>query len=211
VYFRDRTEAGRFLARNLQEYADRSDVIVLALPRGGVPVGYEVARELNVPFDVFLVRKLGVPQHEELAMGAIATGGVRILNEDVIHELAIPEYIIDAVTAKEKNELERREDLYRGEKTPPAIENRVVIVVDDGLATGSSMKAAVAAIREQRPARVIVAVPTAPVHTCDELKTLADEVVCPLTPQPFYAVGGSYVDFRQTTDDEVRELIRRAA
>lgn len=211
MYFQDRTEAGRFLARNLQNYRDRSDVLVLALPRGGVPVAYEVARELNVPLDVFIVRKLGVPGHEELAMGAIAPGGVRILNEDVIRELAIPDYMLDAVTNRERNELERREELFRGEKPPPGIADRVVIIVDDGLATGSSMKAAVAAIRQQHPARVIVAVPTAPAQTCAELEAMADEVVCPLTPQPFYAVGGSYVDFSQTTDEEVRDLIRRAA
>ena len=212
MYFQNRTQAGHLLALNLQAYKDRpDDVLVLGLPRGGVPVAYEVARQLNAPLDVFIVRKLGVPGHEELGMGAIATGGVRILHDGIVREFRIPPHVIDRVTANEQNELERRERLYRGERGAPPIEGRIVIIVDDGLATGSTMKAAVAAIRQQRPARVIVAVPTAPAETCKELQQTADEVVCAVTPEPFYAVGGSYADFRQTTDEEVRDLLQRAA
>jgi putative phosphoribosyl transferase len=211
VYFRNRTEAGQILARSLQKYKDRPDVLTLGLPRGGAPVAYEVARELNAPLDVFIVRKLGVPSHEELGMGAIATGGVRILHEGIVRELGIPQEIIDLVTQREQQELERRERLYRGNRPAPAIEGRTVIIVDDGLATGSTMKAAVQAVRQQNPARVIVAVPTAPAETCEQLKQIADDVVCPLTPEPFFAVGGSYGDFSQTTDEEVRDLIERAA
>jgi putative phosphoribosyl transferase len=211
VYFRNRTEAGQILARSLQKYKNRPDVLVLGLPRGGVPVAYEVARELNAPLDVFIVRKLGVPAHEELGMGAIATRGVRILHEGIVRELGIPQEVIDVVTQREQQELERRERLYRGNRPAPAIEGRTVIIVDDGLATGSSMKAAVQALRQQNPARLIVAVPTAPVETCEQLKQIADEVVCALTPEPFIAVGGSYGDFSQTTDEEVRDLIERAA
>ena len=211
MFFRDRAEAGHKLAQDLRSYKDKPDVLILGLPRGGVPVAYEVARDLNAPLDVFIVRKLGVPGHEELAMGAIATGGIRILNESVIQQLGIPLAVVDAVTAREQQELQRRERLYRGDRPPPAIKDRTVIVVDDGLATGSTMKAAVAALREQQPARLIVAVPTAPVETCVELRDRADEIICPMTPQPFYAVGGSYVDFSQTTDDEVRDFISRAA
>jgi putative phosphoribosyl transferase len=183
----------------------------LGLPRGGVPVAYEAARELNVPLDVFIVRKLGVPGHEELAMGAIATGGVRVLHQAVIRELGIPQEIIDRVTESEAKELERRQHLYRSDKPLPAVQGRVVIIIDDGLATGSTMKAAVAALRQQQPKRLVVAVPTAPAETCQELRQMADEVVCLVTPEPFYAVGGSYVDFGQTTDEEVRDLIKRAA
>jgi predicted phosphoribosyltransferase len=211
VYFRDRIDAGRLLARNLASYRNRSDVLVLGLPRGGVPVAFEVARELNAPLDVFIVRKLGVPGHEELGMGAIATGGTRILHKQIIQDLGISPDTIDAVTVNEKKELERRENLYRDDRPPLAIEGRVVIVVDDGLATGSTMKAALAALRQLRPARLIVAVPTAPADTCAELQKMADEMVCLLTPEPFFAVGGSYASFSQTTDEEVRELIRRAA
>jgi len=210
VYFYDRADAGRTLARSLQRYKNLADVIVLALPRGGVPVAIEVARELNAPLDVFIVRKLGVPGHEELGMGAIASGGIRVVNESIIRELGISEEIRDLVTARERTELERRERLYRDDRPPPQIEGKTVIIVDDGLATGFSMKAAVTALREQHPARLIVAVPTAPVSTCSELKSLADEVVCGLTPEPFYAVGGSYVDFRQVTDEEVRRLLNSA-
>ncbi len=209
MYFRDRVEAGHVLARNLESYKDKPNVLVLGLPRGGVPVAHEVARQLNAPLDVFIVRKLGVPGHEELGMGAIATGGIRILNDSVIEQLGIPPKTVELVTAKEQEELARRERLYRGERPLPAIQGRTIIVVDDGLATGSTMKAAVAALRERQPARLIVAVPTAPIETCGELKMIADEVVCPLTPEPFYSVGGSYIDFSQTTDEEVRELIGR--
>jgi putative phosphoribosyl transferase len=211
VYFRDRFEAGQVLARNLESYKNGRNVLVLGLPRGGVPVAYEVARQLNVPLDVFIVRKLGVPGQEELGMGAIATGGIRIVHEGIIRELGISAQTVDLVTANEQRELERRERLYRGDRPAPSMKDRIVIVVDDGLATGSTMKAAVAALRQQHPTQIIVAVPTAPVETCAELKTTADEVVCPLTPEPFYAVGGSYADFRQTTDEEVRQLISGAA
>jgi predicted phosphoribosyltransferase len=210
VYFRDRIEAGHMLAQRLQAYRNGPDVLVLGLPRGGVPVAYEAARELNVPLDVFIVRKLGVPGHEELAMGAIATGGVRVLHQAIIRELGIPQETIDRVTESEAKELERRQHLYRSDKPLPAVQGRVVIIIDDGLATGSTMKAAVAALRQQHPKRLVVAVPTAPAETCQELRQMADEVVCLVSPEPFYAVGGSYVDFRQTTDEEVRDLIKRA-
>ena len=210
MYFHDRADAGRTLARSLHRYRNRPDVIVLALPRGGVPVAFEVARELNAPLDVFLVRKLGVPGHEELGMGAIASGGLRVVNESIVREIGVSQEVVDHVTASEQKELERREYLYRGSRPAPRIEGQTVIVVDDGLATGFSMKAAVTALRQQHPARLIVAVPTAPVETCAELKRMADEIVCPLTPEPFYAVGGSYADFRQTTDEEVRALIGSA-
>jgi putative phosphoribosyl transferase len=211
VYFRNRKEAGQILGRSLQKYKDRPDVLVLGLPRGGVPVAYEVARELNAPLDVFIVRKLGVPGHEELGMGAIATGGVRILHEGIVRELGISQKVIDVVSQEEQQELERRERLYRGNRPPPVIEGRTVIIVDDGLATGSTMKAALQALRQQNPAQLIVAVPTAPVETCEQLRGNADEVVCAITPEPFFAVGGSYADFSQTTDEEVRDLLERAA
>jgi predicted phosphoribosyltransferase len=186
-------------------------VVVLALPRGGVPVAFEVARALHAPLDVFLVRKLGVPGHEELAMGALATGGVRVLNDDVVHALDIPEEAIAAVAAEEGQELARRERLYRGNRSAPAVRGRTVILVDDGLATGSSMRAAVAALRRQGPARLVVAVPVGAPETCAEFQDVADEVVCARTPEPFYAVGLWYDDFTQTTDEEVRDLLERAA
>lgn len=207
--FRNRREAGRQLAVRLAAYANRPDVLVLALPRGGVPVAYEVARALNAPMDVFLVRKLGVPGYEELAMGAIATGGVRVLNEDVVRGLDIPDYVIDAVAAREQEELERRERAYRDGRPPPDIRGRIVTLVDDGLATGATMQAAVKALRQQQPARIIVAVPTAAAETCERLKAEADEVICAMTPQPFYGVGRWYDDFSQTTDEEVRDLLAR--
>ena len=211
MYFLNRREAGRILAEHLRRYSNKRDVSVLALPRGGVPVGYEVARRLNVPLDVFTVRKLGVPGHQELAMGAIATGGLRILHEGIIRELGISEQTIETVSEQEQRELERRDRIYRGDRPSPPIEGRTVIVVDDGLATGSTMKAAVQALRQRSPARLIVAVPTAPVGTCEELKDIADEVICEVTPDPFFAVGGSYADFSQTSDDEVRALIDDAS
>jgi len=211
VYFRDRTEAGQVLARGLQQYKNQPDVLILGLPRGGVPVAYEVARELNAPLDVFVVRKLGVPGHEELGMGAIATGGVRILHEGIVREVGISPETIEAVSAREQAELERRERLYRGDRPAPTIKGRTVVIIDDGLATGSTMKAAIQAVRQQDPRRLIVAVPTAPSETCEQLKESADEVVCALTPEPFVAVGSSYADFSQTTDEEVRELIASAA
>ncbi len=211
MQYRNRTEAGRLLAERLSAYAGRPDVLVLALPRGGVPVAYEVARSLHAPLDVFLVRKLGMPGHEELAMGAIASGGVRVVNQDVTEHWRIPERLIDAVAAREQRELERREQLYRGPRPPPDVTGRIVILVDDGLATGSTMRAAVAALRSQRPRRIVVAVPAAAPQTCDELRTEVDEIICALTPEPFYAVGLWYEDFTQISDERIRELLERAA
>ena len=211
MYFQNRAEAGQVLARRLQQYKNQPDTLVLGLPRGGVPVAYEVARELNAPLDVFIVRKLGVPGHEELEMGAIATGGVRILHEGIIREFGISQELIDSVSEREQAELDRRNRLYRGDRPAPAIKDRTVVIVDDGLATGSTMKAAIQAVRQQAPRRLIVAVPTAPAETCEQVKETADEVVCAITPDPFLAVGGSYADFSQTTDEEVRDLIASAA
>jgi predicted phosphoribosyltransferase len=208
--FLDRFAAGRVLASMLGSYAGRDDVLVLALPRGGLPVGYEIAAALGAPLDVFVVRKLGVPGQEELAMGAIATGRVRVLNDEVVQMLRIPAHVIDAVAAEEERELRRREVAYRGERPPPALEGRTVILVDDGLATGATMRAAVAAVRAQRPARLVIAVPTAAPSTCEEFREIVDEIVCAMTPEPFYAVGLWYEDFSQTTDEEVRELLERA-
>ena len=205
--FRDRVEAGELLAGLLADYRDRDDVVVLALPRGGVPVAREVARALGVPFDVYVVRKLGVPGHEELAMGAIATGGVRQINRDVVDALGIPGNVIDAVAEREQLELERREQTYRGNRGPLLLAGKIVILVDDGLATGSTMRAAVMAARQQQPARVIVAVPVGAPSTCADLATEADAVVCVRTPDPFVAVGLWYRDFTPTTDHEVRTLL----
>ena len=205
--FRDRVEGGELLAEKLGQYRDRDDVVVLALPRGGVPVAREVSRALGVPFDVYVVRKLGVPGHEELAMGAIATGGVRQVNHDVVDALGIPANVIDAVAEREQRELERRERDYRGDGSPLPLTNRTVILVDDGLATGSTMRAAVMAVRQQQPARVIVAVPVGAASSCADLATEADDVVCVRTPDPFVAVGLWYRDFTPTTDLEVRTLL----
>jgi erythromycin esterase-like protein/predicted phosphoribosyltransferase len=205
--FRDRREAGRLLADKLTDYANRLDVIVLALPRGGVPVAHEVARRLRVPLDVFVVRKLGIPGYEELAMGAIATGGTRILNEEFVKRAGIPDNLIEAVTARELKELARRDRLYRGSRLPPDVRGRTVILVDDGLATGATMLAAIRALRQQQPARIVVAVPTASPDTCEAMKAEADDVLCAVTPEPFYAVGLWYQDFSQTTDEEVRALL----
>ena len=207
--FRDRREAGRVLAEKLVAYANRPDVLVLALPRGGVPVAYEVAQALSAPFDVFVVRKLGVPGYEELAMGAVATGGVRVLNDQLVESLGIPEQMIDAAALREQQELARRERLYRGGRPPPDVRGRTVILVDDGLATGATMRAAIEALRRQNPARIVVAVPTASPETCEEMKSKADEVICAITPEPFHAVGRWYQDFSQTTDEEVRVLLAR--
>src|SRR3979490_468904 len=207
--FRDRREAGRLLAAKLAAYANRPDVIVLALPRGGVPVAYEVARALRAPLDVFVVRKLGVPGYEELAMGAVATGGVRVLNDQLVERLGIPEDMIDAVAARERQELARRERLYRGGRPPPDVRGRTVILVDDGLATGATMHAAIQALRQQNPACIVVAVPTASRETCEEMRARADDVICGITPEPFDAVGRWYRDFSQTTDEEVGVLLAR--
>jgi predicted phosphoribosyltransferase len=184
---------------------------VLALPRGGVPVGFEVAKALHAPLDVFVVRKLGLPGQEELAMGAIASGGVRVLNRDLLRALHIPEEVVDQITQEEQRELERREREYRDERSPIDVRGKSVILVDDGLATGSSMRVAVLALKQKGPAQVVVAVPVAPADTCAELQSVADKVVCAVTPQPFLGVGQWYEDFSQTSDEEVRELLRRAA
>jgi putative phosphoribosyl transferase len=209
--FKDRRDAGKQLAQELSAYAGRSDVIVLALPRGGVPVAYEVACALNAPLDIFIVRKLGLPGHEELAIGAIASGGVRVLNEDIVRALNIPGSVIDSIARRELQELERRERTYRGNRPPPEVRGRTVILVDDGLATGASMRAAVAALRAQNPARIVVAVPTAAPETCEAFESEVDEIVCAMTPEPFYGVGRWYEDFSQTTDEEVRALLEEAA
>jgi predicted phosphoribosyltransferase len=209
--FVDRHEAGAVLAGGLEQYAKRDDVVVLALPRGGVPVGDEVARALGAPLDVFVVRKLGLPGHAELAMGAIASGGVRVLNEDVVGSISVSQAAIEAVTRIEQSELERRERAYRDGRPLVPIEGRAVILVDDGLATGSTMRAAVLAVRRLHPARVVVAVPVGARQTCEDLRAVADEVVCAFTPEPFRAVGLWYADFSQTTDAEVRQLLAQAA
>ncbi len=210
MYFRNRRDAGRLLAQRLAAYANRSDVVVLALPRGGVPVAYEVARALRVPLDVFLVRKLGLPGHKELAMGAVASGGVRVLNRDVVEQLNIPPEVIDAIARRELQELERRERAYRGDRPFPEVRGKTVILVDDGLATGSTMRAAAEALRQQGPARLVVAVPAGSRETCDEFRAEVDEIVCGIMPDPFYAVGLWYDDFSQVTDDEVRDILAAA-
>jgi len=209
--FRDRADAGRQLATRLTPYAHRAGVVVLGLPRGGVPVAAEVADHLGAPLDVFVVRKLGVPGHEELAMGAIASGGARVLNDDVLAGLGIPASMVEAVTRQEQAELERRERLYRGDRGPVAVRGRIVILVDDGLATGASMRAAVTALRAREPAYLVVAVPVGAPATCAAFETITDEVVCAVTPSRFVAVGLWYEDFGQTTDEEVREFLDRAA
>lgn len=209
--FANRTEAGRLLAEKLVQYAGREDVIVLGLPRGGVPVAFEVARRLDVPLDVFIVRKLGVPGFEELAAGAIASGGVRVLNEDVIRSIPHADEAIEAVTARETAELERREQTYRDGRPAPELRDRIVILVDDGLATGASMRAAVKALRQSGAAKIVVAVPVGPPDTCRELQEEADETICLSTPEFFQAVGQYYEDFSQTSDEDVRELLSQAA
>jgi putative phosphoribosyl transferase len=216
IPFRDRRDAGKKLAQELLHYADRSDVIVLALPRGGVPVAYEVALALNVPLDIFLVRKLGLPGHEELAIGAIASGGIRVLNEDIIRALNVSEEMINIVAQRELQELQRREHRYRGDSPVPEVRDHTVILIDDGLATGASMRAAIAGLRAQNPERIVVAVPTAAPEICEALATEVDEIVCAITPEPFLGVGRWYEDFSQTTDEGVwlflqdvrRQLIR---
>ena len=208
--YRDRREAGQRLAACLAAEADLTDPIVLALPRGGVPVGFEVAAALGAPLDVFLVRKLGVPGHEELAMGAIASGNVRVLNPDVVDALGISESAIEAVTKQESAELARREREYRGDRPTPDMTSREVVLVDDGLATGSTMRAAAAALRLMDPARIVVGVPVASRETCHEFRAEVDQIVCAITPEPMYAVGLWYEDFSQTTDEEVRDLLKEA-
>jgi predicted phosphoribosyltransferase len=210
--FADRRDAGEKLADKLKEYENRPDVLVLALPRGGVPVAYEVASALGAPLDVFLVRKLGVPGYEELAMGAIATGGVSVLNEDVTTSIGLSDSAISEVRDREQKELERREQLYRGNRAPLDVQGHTVILIDDGLATGSTMRAAIAALRKMSPAKIVVAVPVAAPETCETIRNEVDDIICAVTPEPFLAVGTWYSDFSQTSDDEVRDLLdeRRA-
>lgn len=208
--FQDRTDAGRSLAKKLSHYADRKDILILGMPRGGVPVAFEVAKALRIPLDVFIVRKLGVPGHEELAMGAIASGGIRVLNDGVIRSTRISEAVIDAVTERERIELDRRELAYRGDRAAPAVKEKTVILVDDGIATGSTVLAAVAALKQQQPARIVVAAPAAPAESCDELEQAVDELVVIARPNPFYSVGQSYEIFGQISDEEVQELLRDA-
>ena len=205
--FLDRRDAGERLARRLNAYRARADVIVLALPRGGVPVAYEVARALSAPLDVFVVRKLGVPGQEELAMGAIASSGVLVLNDEVLRALHIPQFLIDEAETRERIELERREREFRGGRPPISVTDRTVILVDDGIATGATMRAAIAALRRLNAARIVVAVPVAAPYTCADLEPLVEEMVCLVTPSGFQAVGEYYDDFAQTTDAEVRLLI----
>lgn len=208
--FRDRRDAGKKLAQKLMTYAGRTDVIVLALPRGGVPVAYEVALALRAPLDIFIVRKLGLPGHEELAIGAIASGSARVLNKDIIQYLNISDEAIDAIAQRELQELERRERAYRGNRPPLNVENRTIILIDDGLATGASMRAAVAGLRAQNPAHIVVAVPTAAPETCEALEPEVDQMICATTPEPFYGVSRWYEDFSQTTDEEVKTLLAEA-
>ena len=209
--FINRTEAGRLLAQKLEKYANCNDVIVLGLPRGGVPVAYEVGKRLDAPLDVFIVRKLGVPGFEELAAGAIASGGVRVLNEDVVRAIPYATEAIEAVTARETAELQRREQIYREGRPPPELRDKIAILVDDGLATGATMRAAVKALRQHDAAKIVVAVPVGPPDTCQELSQQADETICLSTPPFFQAVGQYYEDFSQTSDDDVRELLTKAA
>jgi putative phosphoribosyl transferase len=206
--FIDRREAGRRLAQALDRYAGRADLAVLALPRGGVPVGYEIAAALQAPLDIFEVRKLGVPGHEELAMGAIGSGGAYYLNDEIIESLGIPRAELMATIDREYQELERREKLYRDDRPRLPVTGKSVILVDDGLATGSTMRVAIEALRRQAPTAIVVAVPVAPAQTCHELRGLADDVICLEAPNPFYAVGFWYVDFQQVSDDEVRSLLK---
>ena len=210
-FFKDRAEGGRFLAQKLVQYANDPNVVVLALPRGGVPVAYEVARRLKAPLEVFVVRKLGIPGHEECAMGAIASGGIRVLDDAVISYLRIPDEVVDEITAEELAELERRELLYRGKRAPLNVTGQTVIIVDDGLATGSTMRAAVKALRKKNPKKIVVAVPVGARDVCDSFKNDVDTIaVCAITPKPFTAVGLWYRNFSQTTDAEVQELLRKA-
>ncbi|HSE32567.1 MAG TPA: phosphoribosyltransferase [Pyrinomonadaceae bacterium] len=211
MQFANRLEAGQLLAKKLMAYSNRSDVVVLALPRGGVPVAYEVAEALNAPLDVFLVRKLGVPGHEELAMGAIASGNVRVLNDDIVDYLGIPDDLVDKVAEREQYELERREKLYRGSSPPVTVSGKTVIIVDDGLATGSTMRAAIKALKRMAPAKIIVAAPVAARETCESFKADVDSAcICVMSPKPFHGVGLWYDDFSQTSDEEVCYLLKHA-
>ncbi|MGB8982172.1 MAG: phosphoribosyltransferase [Anaerolineales bacterium] len=208
--FKDRSDAGKVLAQKLSAYAGRPDVVVLALPRGGVPVGYEVAVALHAPLDIFTVRKLGLPGQEELAIGAIASGGIRVLNENIIHMLNIPDEMINRVARQELQELERREHNYRGNRPALEIRDKTVILTDDGLATGASMRAAMAGVRAGHPVRIVIAVPTAAPQTCSALEFEVDEIVCAMTPEPFLGVSRWYKDFRHVTDEEVRTTLEKA-
>jgi predicted phosphoribosyltransferase len=208
--FKDRRDAGRKLAQKLMTYAGQSNAVVLALPRGGVPVAYEVALALRVPLDIFIIRKLGVPGREELALGAIASGGVRVLNGDLIRMLGVPDEVINFVVKRELEEMHRREKAYRNDRPPLEVRERAVILIDDGLATGASMRAAIEGLRAQQPARIVVAVPTAAPDVCEAFETEVDEIVCAVTPEPFYGVGRWYEDFSQVTDAEVRILLEQA-
>lgn len=208
--FLDRVDAGRRLAARLTAYAGRADVVVIGLPRGGVPVAYEISRALRAPLDVLIVRKLGVPGHEELAMGAIASGGARVMNDEVLDALGIGDAEVEHVAARERVELERREHAYRGTRAHPAVEGRTVILVDDGIATGATIRAAVHALREQQPARIVIAVPVAAPESVALLRREADDVVCLHTPDPLLAIGIWYDDFGQTTDAEVVRLLEQA-
>jgi putative phosphoribosyl transferase len=209
--YHDRYEAGRLLAAKLRAYQDRADLLVLALPRGGVPVAFEVAQSLHAPLDILVVRKLGVPGEEELAFGAIASGGVRVFNPALVRKMRLTQGMISLIEAREQGELARREQAYRGDRPAPQIRGRTVILIDDGLATGASMLAAVRAVRQQEPQEIIVGVPVAAREVCDDLRREVDQIVCPATPKPFYGVGRWYQDFSETTDDEVRALLEQAA
>ena len=208
--FIDRTDAGKKLAEKLLEYKDKSNVLVLGLPRGGVPVAFEVAEAIDAPLDVFIVRKLGVPGQPELAMGAIASGGIRVMNENVVRRSGVSEQQIEEIAEKELQELKEREEIYRGARPDIEISGKTVLLVDDGLATGASMRAAVSALKELDPEKIVVAVPTAPADTCNEFDSLVDEVICLRTPSPFWGVGGSYQNFSQTTNEDVREFLARS-
>ncbi|HLP75994.1 MAG TPA: phosphoribosyltransferase [Candidatus Paceibacterota bacterium] len=209
--FQDRSDAGKFLAKKLFHHAHDPSLVVLALPRGGVPVAFQIVQELNAPLDVFIVRKLGVPGYEELAMGAIASGGVRVLNEEIIQRLGIPASAVEAATREQELELARCEQAFREDREPVPVEGRTVILVDDGLATGASMRAAVRALRLKHPAYISVAVPVGSRDTCDQFRGAVDELVCGDSPEPFFAVGTWYANFLPTTDDEVHRLLNRAA
>lgn len=211
MYFKNRMEAGRYLADKLKKYADKKGVVVLGLPRGGVPVAFEVAKALRKPLDVFVVRKLGVPGQEELAMGAIASGGVHVLNDKLVRTLGLSEDDIESETRRQEAELARREKRYRGDRAAIEVKGRTAVLVDDGLATGASMRAAVQALRKRSPRRIVVAVPTAAPETCRQFESEVDEVICAITPEMFFSVGQWYEDFSQTSDDEVTDLLEKAA